>query len=550
MSVTDAKVHQNARFARHRFRPGPIRDGILTPVAITINGTPEDFDVSAFMYAINGQIYAKAAQTGISLSAIHATGIGAWLGVLVTIDKAGTIATIGNPNTGDQDHATEAAALASLVNLAPVGTIGIGTITLLTGSLDWDGNTDAFDEADLVSSNLSGYSPDKRWATLQPGGKFRITSARPHCRSKSGVAQLQLVTTNKGQNGILTNPRLEVDNRTVAAATIIALRCGHFDYLIDGVAYHKDPETAIAFTAAHVVALNQWGAILVQIDAAGTVSTKVTGATQTTPLDYATAALAIAALPAPDAGNVAVGFVLVESDAGTWTANTDDLVAASDLESVEIYLYGQDRLLSSPALAMDEAEEEDFTVATFTYVIDGVTYTKTAAIGIDFTVAHVCALDKFLAVLIQINPAGTVATRIPLVDGRSQTASQGFDTPNEAIAALPQATPGQLAIGYILIAADASTWTANTDDMEAGVDVDGATFKSNPVPTNLLFAAQGQVFNTNLQTAATLGPQKACCGDEDGQVLVLLGGTTGVVDDPQVDIEYRPYPVSGEAVAV
>lgn len=550
MALTDSKVHRLARFARHHFRPNRIKDGVLTPVAITINGTSEDFDVSAFMYAIDGQIYYTAAQTGLSLSAIHATGIAKWLGVLVTINKAGTIATIGNPDTGDQDHATEAAALASLVNLAPVGTIGIGTITLLTAAADWDGNTDAFDEADLAASNLLGYTPDKRWATFQPGGGFLVTAVRPSCRSKSGIAQVQVVTTNQGLNGILTKPALEVDARTVAAATNVKLRVGHFDYVINGVPYHKDPEIAIAFTAAHVVALDQWGAVLVQIDADGTVSTKVGEATQTTPMDYDNAAAAIAALPTPDAGNVAVGYVLVEADAGTWTANTDDLIAASDLESVEIYEYGQNRLLSTPALALDEAEEEDFQVGTFTYVIDGVTYTKTGADGIDFTSAHVCALNKFLAVLVEINVAGTVATRVPLVDGRSQTASQGFDTYTAAVAALPPATPGSLAIGYIVIEADASTWTANTDDMEAGTDVDNATFKSLAVPPNTLFAAQGQVFNTNLQTPATLGPDQAAAGDQNGQILALVAGATGFVGEPELDIEYRPYPVQGDAAPV
>jgi hypothetical protein len=49
---------------------------------------------------------------------------------------------------------------------------------------------------------------------------------------------------------------------------------------------------------------------------------------------YNTAALAIAALPQPAAGNVALGYILIENNTGTWTANTDDLVAASDLETV------------------------------------------------------------------------------------------------------------------------------------------------------------------------------------------------------------------------
>jgi len=43
------------------------------------------------------------------------------------------------------------------------------------------------------------------------------------------------------------------------------------------------------------------------------------------------AATALAALPAPDAGNVAYGTIAIENNAGDWTANTDDLTDASDV---------------------------------------------------------------------------------------------------------------------------------------------------------------------------------------------------------------------------
>src|SRR3990172_6795251 len=295
MALTDRKVHKNARLAHKVFRPRAIPDGVLTPVAITINAAPEKFDVSAFLYAIGGQIYYHAASTAHDLSAIHATGIAKWLGVLVTIDREGTITTHGNPNTGDQDHATEAAALASLAQgqlagLYPAHSIAIGTITLQTVAADWDGITDAFDEADLAAANLSGFSGDRRWATFQPGHKFRIQSVRSSSRSASGISYLEVVTTNDGIDAILTDPGFEVDRRTVADATVTKLRVGAFSYVIDGVVYRKAAATAIAFSAAHVVALNQWGAVLVQINAAGTVSTKVGEVTQTTPMDYDNAA--------------------------------------------------------------------------------------------------------------------------------------------------------------------------------------------------------------------------------------------------------------------
>lgn len=108
-------------------------------------------------------------------------------------------------------------------------------------------------------------------------------------------------------------------------------------YRVGGAQYSKAAATAIVFTAAHVVAAAKFGVVLVQVNAAGTVTTKVPGATQTTPMAYNTAALALAALPAPDAGNVVLGWITLDnsgsdgSSAGAWVAITDDLTDASDI---------------------------------------------------------------------------------------------------------------------------------------------------------------------------------------------------------------------------
>lgn len=98
-------------------------------------------------------------------------------------------------------------------------------------------------------------------------------------------------------------------------------------FTINGKEYTKAAAVDLTFTAAHVVNANTFGVILVQVTAAGTISTKVPLATQL----YASAALALAALPAPDAGNVALGYIAIANNAGTWTANTDDLTNASDV---------------------------------------------------------------------------------------------------------------------------------------------------------------------------------------------------------------------------
>lgn len=113
-------------------------------------------------------------------------------------------------------------------------------------------------------------------------------------------------------------------------------------YRIGGAQYTKAATTAIVFTAAHVINASTFGVVLIQINAAGTVSTKVPLATQL----YASAALARAALPAPDAGNVVLGWIEIANNAGDWTANTDDLTNASDVttaafvDASEVGSYG------------------------------------------------------------------------------------------------------------------------------------------------------------------------------------------------------------------
>lgn len=98
-------------------------------------------------------------------------------------------------------------------------------------------------------------------------------------------------------------------------------------YKIGGAQYTKAATDNLTFTAAHVVTATLWGIILIQINAAGTVSTKVPAATQA----YASQALALAALPQADANNVALGYIIINADSGDWTANTDDMTNGSDL---------------------------------------------------------------------------------------------------------------------------------------------------------------------------------------------------------------------------
>lgn len=100
------------------------------------------------------------------------------------------------------------------------------------------------------------------------------------------------------------------------------------------IQFSKAATTALTFSANHVITAAKFGVVLVQITDAGVISTKVPGATQTTAMAYGTSAAALAAKPAVDAGNTEMGYLIIENNAGDWTANTDDLTAASDITAV------------------------------------------------------------------------------------------------------------------------------------------------------------------------------------------------------------------------
>lgn len=107
-------------------------------------------------------------------------------------------------------------------------------------------------------------------------------------------------------------------------------------YRINGIQYSKAATDNLTFTAAHVVTALKYGVILLQINAAGTISSKVPAATATTAMAYESAALAAAAKPAVDTGNVELGSFVIQAGAADWDANTDDMTAASDLVAITI----------------------------------------------------------------------------------------------------------------------------------------------------------------------------------------------------------------------
>ena len=112
--------------------------------------------------------------------------------------------------------------------------------------------------------------------------------------------------------------------------------------VIDGVEYSKVATDGLLFSDDYTINVgtalgDYWGAFLVQQGDDGAITTKAVAADQV----YATEAAAIAALPAADAGTRAIGDITVEANTDSaWTANTDDLTAASDCQDANFYDVG------------------------------------------------------------------------------------------------------------------------------------------------------------------------------------------------------------------
>ncbi|MCK5601020.1 hypothetical protein KAR91_04065 [Candidatus Pacearchaeota archaeon] len=114
----------------------------------------------------------------------------------------------------------------------------------------------------------------------------------------------------------------------------------------------------------------------------------------------------------------------------------------------------------------------------FPFRIGGVNKNKAAdAIGVAFTAIHKVAASKFGAIAVNIKADGTINTQI---NSAAQTDTLSHDSALFALQKIqqPEFLPptDYIRIGYILIANDASLWTANTDDLADGSDVTTATF--------------------------------------------------------------------------
>ena len=150
-------------------------------------------------------------------------------------------------------------------------------------------------------------------------GDFFIRARRTHLEYEIFPAGANVQVF--GGPDILNSPGLAI--HTVAEQ----FACATFSYRIAGEIRVKAATGGLTFSAAHVVTANAFGVILVQIDVAGDITTKVPSTVQA----HASAADALAALPAPDDGKLTIGHILIANNAGDWTANTDDMTNGGDV---------------------------------------------------------------------------------------------------------------------------------------------------------------------------------------------------------------------------
>jgi hypothetical protein len=153
-----------------------------------------------------------------------------------------------------------------------------------------------------------------------------------YTRAESIAAQCNLLRTYLADGALAHGTLLISSDATKFKTTTSAI------YTLSGVAYAKAATDSLTFTAANTINTAEAsgahsGIWLVQINAAGTISTKAPAANQS----YATAAAALSALPAADTGNVALGYIAVTVGTGVkFTCNTDALTTVGSFSNAVV----------------------------------------------------------------------------------------------------------------------------------------------------------------------------------------------------------------------
>jgi hypothetical protein len=127
---------------------------------------------------------------------------------------------------------------------------------------------------------------------------------------------------------LLSKPGLVIGTTPANVANVA------FTYTVGGVQYSKGAVAAGVAPGNDIVPANKYGAVALDINASGTVTVAEAAANAT---GYATAALALAAIPAVAANLVRMGTVTVIRTAGDFTFGTTSL---ADATTTAVYTDG------------------------------------------------------------------------------------------------------------------------------------------------------------------------------------------------------------------
>lgn len=240
-----------------------------------------------------------------------------------TITIGGTNATAVSVGRSGQTVNIKGAALsASSGELNTLDGAPMGTPTFVVGAEGGNVINVAIQLKDGDAADLAIRGSVMAYLSNDANGDSIATNA-PNTGVAIGTDGLLIPIPRNLSDAVFVNGALAISggDATKFKTTAIAL------ITVNGVGVTKAATDNLTFTAAHVISANKFGVILIQMNAAGTISTKVPLATQA----YNDAPTALAALPTADAGNVALGYIAIENNAGDWTANTDDLTNGSDV---------------------------------------------------------------------------------------------------------------------------------------------------------------------------------------------------------------------------
>lgn len=304
-----------------------------TPAAATLSG-----DVTM----------AKTGAVTIAAKAVENTMIAAAAGtILVGTKTSGDVTALDISAEGAIPVGQGAGETALAVTLSGDVTMAkTGAVTIASGAVDpgmqavTAGNVVAGTKTTNVGS-LVDISAEGAVLVGQGAGETpaAVTLSSDVTMAKTGAVTIAALAVTAGKlaaavttmiNGLrtyLADGMLQIGTLTISATAEKFKTTTEAIYTIAGLPYTYPATDDLVFSAANTIntaagAGTLWGIWLVQINAAGTVSTKPAAADMT----YATEAAAIAALPAVDASNVQLGYITVQAlEATDWVANTDNL---------------------------------------------------------------------------------------------------------------------------------------------------------------------------------------------------------------------------------